>query len=768
MNKIPGIVIALLTSLFFVYFFFGEPLKNPNSTYFASGGDGFRDYFTTTYFIKYDTTYWHSQSMNYPHGEHIFFTGNQPSISHIGKFISTNIADISDCMVALMNLFMLFSIVLGALFLFLLLRHFKLPVIYSVLAATGISLLSPQIARLPGHFSLSYLFVIPAILLFIARFHEKPAYWKSILMGLFFIWAIGTHIYMLGFYSMLVVLYWVFSWIFKCNKLNFRNGLFHFSLQFILPLLLFLVINGVTDNISDRPSYPWGFLHLTAWPQSVLLPIGRPYAQFLFRFSDFGFIDWEGYAFVGMAASIGFLVIIFSFIKILIQRKKLDLFSSGEHRLLLNIFLIISLTGLVYSFGWPFKWGLQQLVEYIGPLRQMRGIARFSWIFFYVINLYVFYLIWNLKKTGINRHIWMSLVVLSLGILWYDALYNINFWSRFVNNKMPVLSKNEGDNLKWEKIIEEGNFQAILPIPYFHIGSENIWIDPRDGIDVANYIVSLKTGLPGMGVYMSRTSLKQTIMNNQLCWEAYRKPEILSLLNPDKDILVLTRENSTMIPGPQSGIIAKSHLIYDSEEFRMYSLSIDSLESITDDLYQKKHYEYSKKILFDHGSYQSDSETENFVVDALEQEDYDVYYINRGSIKEKFKNRRWFEITEIPFCGQTDEYLFSFWIHDIYTDLLLRSDLIVELSDSQNKVYDYQSHGLFRHIKTVDDNWALIELGLNINQSGDKLKFRLSNRILRNNSYVIDQVMIRPANINVYGNTDDYLMKNNRFYLKDH
>jgi hypothetical protein len=669
-------------------------------------------------------------------------------------------------MVAFMNLFTLFSLLIGALVIFLLFRHFRLPVIYSVLAAVGISLLSPQIARLPGHFSLSYQFVIPAILLFISWFHEKPAYWKSILMGLFFVWAVGTHIYMLGFYSMIVVLYWIFSWIFRYNKLNFRDTSFHFSMQFILPLLVFLAINGLTDNISDRPSYPWGFLYYTAWPQSVLLPVGRPYAQVLSRFFSFDFIDWEGYAFVGTAASVGFLVIIINFIRTLIKKKKVHLFSSGDHRLLLNIFFVISLTGLIYSFGWPFKWGLQQLVDYLGPLRQMRGIARFSWIFFYVINIYVFYLIWNLKKTRISRYLWMSLVVLSLGVLWYDGLYNINFWSRYVNNKIPVLSKNEGDNLKWKKIIEEGNFQAILPIPYFHIGSENIWIEPQDDINVTNYIVSWKTGLPGMGVNMSRTSLRQTIMNNQLCWEAYRKPEILSLLDPDKDILVLTRENNTTITGPESAIIEKSHLIYDSEEFRLYRLSIDSIESITQDLLKKKYYEYSKKLLFNHGSYQSDSEDKKFLIDAMEQEDNDVFYINRGSIKERFKNRRWFEIKEIPYSGETDEYLFSFWINDIYTDLLLRSDLIVELSDSQNKVYDYQSHGLFRHIKTVDEGWALIELGLNIHQPGDKLKFSLNNRTLRNNFYIIDHVMIRPENINIYENTCAYLMKNNRFYLK--
>jgi len=767
MNKLKGLIILLALSIAIVFFFFKEPIKNPNSTFFASGGDGLKDYYTTSYFVEYDTCYFHTYSMNYPHGENILFTGNQPSISFFIKFISDNIVDITDYTVAILNLFMLFSIILGTVLLYLLFQHFKLPVIYSIIAAIGITFLSPQIARLAGHFSLSYIFVIPAILYCIVKFHEKPTYWKSIILALLFIWFFGFHVYMIGFYSIVVVLYWVIIFAIKRNKLNYKTGFFHFSIQFLIPVFLILLINIITDDVADRSSYPWGFLHYTAYFQSILLPIGRPYAQFLYKISSFDSIDWEGFAFVGTTAAIGFLVICFNVVKKVSKRQKINVFNLDEHKLLLNVLLIISIIGLLYSFGLPFKLGLKSLVDYIGPLKQMRGIARFSWIFFYVINIYVFYYLWEMRKIIIKKPVYILLIGVGFSFLLYDAYYNVNFWSSFVNNKIPELSKDSEKTPEWKKIINQGNYQAILPLPYFHIGSENIWIEPVDGINNKNFIVSWKTGLPSMGVYLSRTSLSQTIINNQLCWEEYRKPKIISKLNPEKDILLLTLKNQDKIPEPQINLIRKSHFLYENDDFRLYQTPFDSLATLASNLYLETMQEYKNKKLFDHGTYKSDSKNKNFMVyKSSKNQRSNEFYIEKESNKQKIIYNGSFYETKLPLDNEQTEYVLSFWISDIYTDLLLRSRLIFELSDSENTVYDYQSHSLFDLIKTVDKNWALIELTFNVEKIEHFLKFRIRNRNLRNNFYNIDEIMIRPKNVSVYNKTDNYIMKNNRFFLK--
>lgn len=60
--------------------------------------------------------------MNYPYGEMVLFTGNQSAIANTIKFISENITDISLYTIGIVNLLMLFSIVIAALFIFLIFR----------------------------------------------------------------------------------------------------------------------------------------------------------------------------------------------------------------------------------------------------------------------------------------------------------------------------------------------------------------------------------------------------------------------------------------------------------------------------------------------------------------------------------------------------------------------------------------------------------------------------------------------------------------------
>ncbi len=94
------------------------------------------------------------------------------------------------------------------------------------------------------------------------------------------------------------------------KKQTFRNNLtlfVHLFFQLILPFLI-LQLFYISDHITDRSSYPWGFLYYRAYPQSVFLPIGKPYGHFLNSFVNTGFIDWEGYAYVGLVAFAGTLV----------------------------------------------------------------------------------------------------------------------------------------------------------------------------------------------------------------------------------------------------------------------------------------------------------------------------------------------------------------------------------------------------------------------------------------------------------------------------
>lgn len=766
MQKLYGLFFTVAISIALLFVFFGGPLKEPNKTFFATGGDGLKDYYTATYLVKYDTCYWHSNAMNYPYGENVMFTGSQPSISHILKFISNSIVDISDYTVGILNISMLLSLLLGSIFIYLLLVHFNLPYLYSVFVAIGIIFLSPQIARMGGHFSLSYVFAIPFILYLTAIFHNKPKLWKSILLGLFMLFAFGTHIYMLGFYSFIIILYWVYILFFN-KGIGIKKGLFHFTLQFLFPFIILLILVNFTDSVTDRTSYPWGFLYYRAYPESIFLPLGRPYAKFLYSIRSFNHIDWEGFAFVGSVAALGFLVMLIISIRSLTNRNFLQALWPKENPIQLNIFFWISFIALLYSFGLPFIMEMKWLIDYIGPLKQMRGIARFSWIFYYLLNIYVFYLIWNLNKTRLNKYVWVGVVAFSMSILFYDAHYNVKFWSSFLNNKISEISDNKNvlPANQWVSKIEPERYQAVLPIPFFHIGSENIWVGVQQNISASTFKVSMKTGLPTMGVLMSRTSISQTLSTMQLVWEPYRKPNILTHLNPNKDFLVVAKEVNTSIPEPQMNLLNKSTLLYEGEDFNLYSLPFDSLASSFNSIYKREFEAFNQQNFLSHNGFLTTSKRIDFISDSFISQESNIYYFDRGSKSQSFGQKRIFYRCNVPSNVTEENYVLSFWFHGAETDLLLRSQLVVEIADSSTGAnYYYETHNIGNLVKIVDNNWALIETTFRVNNPGDELGFWIYNYDLRRKDYTIGQLILRPLTTDIYRKSDNWLMKNNRFY----
>lgn len=766
-TKLIGLTGTIIISSLIMLFFYSAPLSRLNDTFFAADGDGLKDYYNTVYFLKYDTSYFHSQSMNYPHGEHVFFTGNQPSISFILKFINTHIVDISDKTVGIMNLAMLLSVVLGAVFLYLLLIHFNLPVAYSLLISIGITFLSPQLARMPGHFSLSYVFAIPAMLYLMAKFHQKNRYLISTIIGLFVLWALGTHIYMLGFHASIILLYWIYTFALSGGSFRKKENYYHLALQFIIPFLLFLVVTLLTDTIADRTAYPWGFLYFRAYPESVFLPLGKPYAQFLYQFSNFRYVNWEGIAWVGLVASAGFLLMVVLFFKNIFKKRYVAIANPSNHPML-NIFFWASLVMLLYSFGLPFIIGdLKHLVHYIGPLKQMRGIARFSWLFFYVMNIFIFYHIWHLRKSGIHSNLWKAILGVSVSLLMYDAYLNVDFWSKYVNNTIPALSDrhNETEENQWVQLVDNSQYQATIPIPYFHVGSENTWVDARCGITRPTYIVSWKTGLPTMGVMLSRTSISQTLDNLQLLSEAYRTPALLPMLDSSKNFLLVVRDDCDEIPPSQRELINKSRRIHESQEFSLYSLPFDSLLSAVKNPYPIIAAEMQEEALISHNGYYTREESQNFFTEPFEEADGQQSYFTGGSNTQNLRNSQWMYVKDIPAFDPEQEYIFSFWVKGIRDDLVLRSRLELEFRDAYDHGYDRHTPELFRHLKIIDGDWGLIERRFQLRDAQDMIRWRIRNADLRRSECIVAHVIIRPVHTDIYKQGEGWIMKNNRFYI---
>ncbi len=767
-SKQWGIIIITLILILLTFYFYSKPLLSPNTVFFATGGDGLKDYLNTYYFINYDTTFWHTTSMNYPYGEHVFFTGNQPSVSHPIKIIDQYLFPAGDYTVGILNTLMLLSIIIGGVFIYLILIRLKLPVWYSILVATGITFLSPQLARLPGHFSLSYVFAIPLMLYLMMVFHQRPKIWKSLLIGLFVLWAFGTHIYMLGFHAAIILFYWFYSFLFLKAANNYKQNILHLGIQFLIPFVILLLITNLTDGIIDRTSYPWGFLYYRAYPESVFLPLSFPHGQFLKNFSDFNYINWEGISYIGTVSSLGFLIMLFFFFKNLFK-KRFERIGKPSDVVILNIFFWTSLVALLYSFGIPFIFGdAKYLLHYLGPIKQMRGIARFAWLFYYIFNIYVFYHIWRLGKTGFRKELWFVIVIFSLSVLFYEAHHHVSFWSGFVKNEIPELSDvdNDLETNKWVKLIDDDKYQSIIPLPYFHIGSENIWLLDKCSMAKPTFMVSWKTGLPSMGVMLSRTSIGQTYSYFMLFQEPYRFPEIINKLDPEKNFLIVTKNDCNSYSQQEKNLIIHSTLIYESPEFTLYDLPYDSLLKTIQNPYKSIVSTFEDDSLFSHGMYYSNQKEKLFQVYNTEAIS-DSAKLKKNFLSDRFSKSDWVYHKEIPFTSNEDEYVFSFWVNSDQADLFLRSRIVFQVRDSLDQGHTETKQDLFRILKIIDDEWALIELKFKLKEEGSFVRWRIKNRDIMKAEYHVGPVMIRPLNTDVYLREDNFMMMNNRYYLPD-
>ncbi|RMG79706.1 MAG: hypothetical protein D6707_07650, partial [Bacteroidetes bacterium] len=160
-NKLQGgFAIVLLSAAFLLLFYF-DILQAPNDYLFADSGDGIKNYYTYAYHIKNDSSYVYFEGMNYPYGELHVFTDGNPFLANFVKILQEFFPQISRYSIGIYNSFMLWSFCVAAIFLYLILFEFMRDVVWSVAGALAIMVLSPQIMRAGGHFSLVTFFTFP-------------------------------------------------------------------------------------------------------------------------------------------------------------------------------------------------------------------------------------------------------------------------------------------------------------------------------------------------------------------------------------------------------------------------------------------------------------------------------------------------------------------------------------------------------------------------------------------------------------------------------
>ncbi len=394
--------------------------------------------FCTLFHIGYDTSYWYTHSMNHPYGESIFFTDSQPFQTNLIKALKNTRLDISNYTVGILNIWLLFSFIFCTLFLYLILTELKLPPWYALLGSVIITFLTPQWDCLSGHYSIGYGYVFPLGIWLLIKFYKRPSWIISVIFGLYIFIICGKHLYFIALIGIVWLIFWIFLLI-NGKKFYGRTAFLipHAFIQLIIPFIIFSIFSGMYDPNTDRTQYPWGFPYTSTRLESVFLPLGKPYGNFIHIRGD---LRTVGY--IGLVSTLTFIATFVIFIRKWIKEGLSRAFSLTDN-LILNLLFLAGFISLLISLGFPFTLGMTRLMNYMGPLRQFRTIGRFIFPFFYIINVYTLYILWKWYGQSSKKRI--AMLILSIALIWmsYDAFLNIRDKPRMHYNRYPALNDRE-------------------------------------------------------------------------------------------------------------------------------------------------------------------------------------------------------------------------------------------------------------------------------------------------------------------------------------
>lgn len=568
--KILWVTLVLTFPGIIIYSLFQKVFDCPACYLFEDGGDGLKNYFTLDYYVQHDSG-WNFSGMNYPYGENIIYTDNQPILALTLQWIDRHVVDMDKHVVGTLNMLLLISIYLAFLITYLLLRRWTIGKWWALGAAACITFMSPQLWRLHGHYGLGYVFFIPLLLLLldvVIRSKKRRWLWAVALGGLTVVTSL-THMYFLLFSSFVIFSVTVFWWLYHRKDKAAVKSLIPLLLSaLILPGLFLVGLRKWTDPIHDRPTEPYGIENHTISFETTFFSFIPPFDRTWTKILNEEKPITERMAYVGL---IGLLmlpaIVIFLFRKN--KTEPLDLH--------VKIFMwagVVSwcmASGLFYQNGFKFLW------DAVPVLKQFRGLGRFGIPFYYLYLLVCSYILWQvyvkIKESDLGRI--GGYMLGSVFLIWgFESWANIKAVSEpvFHVNQTFNSSKDDYVPLLASTGYSPDDFQAILQLPLVVIGNENMGVTRgfwtlREGIHAAS-----ETGLPLMDYAMSRTSISQGLDLVELISTPYA-PKRRARNFSDKPILLLCEEEF-ILPGEKQWIDhAKKIGTYNS--ITLYALSAD-------------------------------------------------------------------------------------------------------------------------------------------------------------------------------------------------
>ncbi|MEX1131926.1 MAG: hypothetical protein WEC15_01770, partial [Flavobacteriales bacterium] len=343
-------------ALLFLALFHAPLLRDPGAALFRGSGDGLKNYFAFSYHLKHDSSYMQFEGMNHPFGEQIGYVDAQPALVNVVKLASNVFPDLQDEGVAIINLAVLLGLLLTAVSLYLLLSHFGIHWAYAGLGGIALMALSPQVLRMEAaHHGLTYGWTIVLPVLYYLRVRNNDDPWRPALIGALLM-LLGLYLHP---YTGMIALCLLGVAVLLDRPLRLlvgeRRRVLAIAVLLLLPAILFLLFQGITDHHVGRTDKPLGFFDYRADRHSVLTPYPgyrSPLSQALVPLD--GPQEFEGTTYLGLGALLAAGVLLLVLLLARVRPALLDRNAPSWPRQL-TLLIIGGLVLLAFAVGAPFS-----------------------------------------------------------------------------------------------------------------------------------------------------------------------------------------------------------------------------------------------------------------------------------------------------------------------------------------------------------------------------------------------------------------------------
>jgi hypothetical protein len=749
------VVTAVLLWLRFPDFF-----AHTNTRFIEPWGDGYKTYDAIFYHVDHDTTLSHFAGMNYPYGEQVVPGDCQPLFSNTLKILKSIGLDVTPYGVGILHIFLLTSLLLCAVFLYLIFTRLGLPPWYSLLVAIGLAFFSPQIDRMLSHFGLAHPEVLPLAFYLLLRWHEKPHWRWSLALGAM-VWAYALlHFYFFAILTFAIVGWVGVRWLVRRDWAATLGYLGHGLLMLGLPLVFFYAWMIYPDPVTDRNPVPWGFFNYRSRLSGVFTDMSQPHWQWVNNHLVKVHVpDFEAKAYVGLVAMAFLLFCLLQWLRS--RLRTWPLAPTNEREKYLHYLLLSGIAISLFAYGLPFilPYG-KDFLKYTGPIQQFRSIGRFAWVFFYAVNISAFYYLYQWSQAAVQPWQRWTLLLLPLGALAFESYH--------FNTSRPI-DLDEVEN--WvpgerftDRSIDYSRFQACLPIPYFNIGSDNFWWEATGWISQKPFTLSMQTGLPLTAAMLTRTSLSQTLNQLQLVTEPYRWPRIFADYPNDKPLLLFW-DNVRVHEFGDQFIHLNQHakLLYENDWQHLYELPLASFTLRLQDKIRAVQAQMDTLAVRPDGWLSTDTLTD-WLYQPFDQYPTPDAYFGAGQLTGNMSDRTRL-LDTVWQSSYTGEVTVSFW-QFLNSDRAARAAITWVEYDAETGAELFRQERISRLVATVFDDrgWALMAFSLPRQKANSRIELSVRNDDQKEGPLLIDELLIRPTGSTVARRTPAGWWWNNRWY----